>query len=332
MIKTFKKYFVPHKQNNHRPHFLRGRTIFTMTILTVILLIASVIGNYAVKKIHFLASIQSAFLVDLANEDRSTLGLKDLSINDKLVEAAQMKANDMAEKSYFAHISPDGKTPWYWIKQSGYTYVYAGENLAVNFFDSEDVEDAWMNSPTHKANILNNHYTEIGIATAPGMYKGKKTTFVVQMFASPKKSAVVSTVENTLTPKRAEASELAVDESFPQSETVVSDAGSVMTFVNPEATSVELSQTAEANNGTAEKIVYTNWFERMLVSPSLVVHYVYVVLASLIVFSLILKIFIEIRLQHPKNIAYGILLLVVVLFFMYVNRSILVNPTIVMGA
>jgi hypothetical protein len=77
----------------------------------------------------------------------------------------------------------------------------------ADFDDSEDVEKAWMNSPTHKANILNNRYTEIGISTAIGTYKGEKTTFVVQMFGTPKKS-VIGTLETTLTPKVAEASEV----------------------------------------------------------------------------------------------------------------------------
>ena len=61
-----------------------------------------------------------------------------------------MKAQDMATLGYFAHVSPDGKTPWYWIEKVGYDYQYAGENLAINFSDSKDVTNAWMASPLHK--------------------------------------------------------------------------------------------------------------------------------------------------------------------------------------
>ncbi len=96
-----------------------------------------------------------------------------------------MKADDMATKGYFAHTSPEGLTPWYWFAQVGYNYTYAGENLAINFNESKDVDTAWLASPTHRANILNSHYTEIGIATAQGMYKGVQATFVVQMFGTP---------------------------------------------------------------------------------------------------------------------------------------------------
>lgn len=330
MKKTLKKYFVPHPENDHKPHILREKAVFVMAIITIVLFFASFLGNRAVKNIKSLATIQSAFLVDLANEDRADLGLSQLAINDKLVNAATLKASDMAEKSYFAHISPEGKTPWYWIQKAGYSYVHAGENLAVNFEDSEDVERAWMNSPTHKANILSNKYTEIGISTAVGTYKGERTTFVVQMFGSPKKT-VAQNIENSLSTKVAEASEVKssgeVNEQVVEQTNVLAatpeasvvEEGNFMSFVNPEATPEELNQVEVSNSD--EKVTYTNWFERMLVSPTVVVSNLYVVLMALIIFSLVLKIFIEIRLQHPKNIAYGIILLGIVLVFMYLNNN-----------
>jgi len=111
--------------------------------------------------------------------------VSELKVSPILEKAAQMKADDMASKSYFAHNTPDGKTPWYWLEQAGYRYIYAGENLAVNFENSEDVETAWMNSPGHFLNIMNPKYTEIGIATSTGIYKGREAVFVVQMFGKP---------------------------------------------------------------------------------------------------------------------------------------------------
>jgi uncharacterized protein YkwD len=342
MKKTFKKYFVPHPGNDHKPHILRERSVFTIATVVVALFLISLAGTYIVKNIPSLASIQSAFLVDLANEDRASSGLKQLIINDKLTNAAQMKATDMGTKSYFAHTSPEGKTPWYWIDQAGYSYIYAGENLAVNFDESKDVENAWMNSPAHKANILNNHYTEIGIATAEGMYKGQKTMFVVQMFGSPKKSAVVQTLENTVTPKVAEAAEkpavVPIENkqvaSAPRTGKVVetpvsSPEETFMSFENPNASAEELAQ-IETNNAD-QHVTYTNWFQRALVSPSQVVHDAYLALAALIIFSLILKIFIEIRLQHPKNIAYGMILLAIIVFFMYMNAHVNPAPLVVIG-
>lgn len=129
--------------------------------------------------------ISSLGIIILTNKERADVGISRLLYNQTLVDSAQLKASDMAREGYFAHISPNGKTPWYWFKQRGYDFLYAGENLAVNFTNSQDINTAWMNSRGHKANILSKNFTEIGVATAQGMYQGKETTFVVQMFGSP---------------------------------------------------------------------------------------------------------------------------------------------------
>jgi hypothetical protein len=91
----------------------------------------------------------------------------------------------MAARQYFAHYSPDGTSPWYWFDEVGYVYAHAGENLAVHFSDSGEMVEAWMKSPTHRANIINQQYTEIGIGTARGRYEGFDTVFVVQLFGTP---------------------------------------------------------------------------------------------------------------------------------------------------
>lgn len=140
----------------------------------------------------YVAAVISAVLVELANDDREAQALHELTVNPKLVAAAQAKADDMAAKGYFAHETPDGYNSWHWFKQVGYRYLYAGENLAVNFNESSDVEKAWMASPTHRDNILNGNYTEIGIATAKGTYKGRDAIFAVQMFGTPSAAEVES--------------------------------------------------------------------------------------------------------------------------------------------
>jgi hypothetical protein len=124
-------------------------------------------------------------LSTLTNEVRAKEQLPTLTENPLLVKAAEMKAQDMAAKSYFAHVSPEGKSPWYWFDQAGYKYSFAGENLAVNFTDSEKVTEAWMNSPTHRANIVGGAYTEVGTGIATGTYKGHESVFVAQVYGRP---------------------------------------------------------------------------------------------------------------------------------------------------
>ena len=158
------------------------------TMLVVCLFAAAGMVDRYVKEMGtpYVAAVISAVLVDFANQDRTELALTELKVNPVLVAAAQAKADDMAAKSYFAHQSPEGFDSWHWFKEVGYDYKYAGENLAVNFSDSGDVEEAWMASPSHRENIVNPKYTEIGIAVATGTYQGRSTVFAVQMFGMPR--------------------------------------------------------------------------------------------------------------------------------------------------
>lgn len=155
--------------------------------LVILVVLIGIVPSFRTTVLDSLSAIYASVLVNLTNRDRVAANVSELKVNPLLEKAAQMKADDMASKSYFAHNTLDGKTPWYWFEQAGYEYIYAGENLAVNFEDSEDIETAWMNSKTHWLNIVNPKYTEIGIATSTGIYKGRQAIFVVQMFGTPSK-------------------------------------------------------------------------------------------------------------------------------------------------
>jgi uncharacterized protein YkwD len=174
------------KKNTTHP---KPASAVLLTVLLGLVLVFGVVAsnsNLRGKSKDLLSAVLATVLVDLTNADRATANLDGLTVNPLLENAARMKADDMAQKGYFAHNTPDGKTPWYWFIKAGYLYKYAGENLAVNFTESSEVEKAWMASPTHRLNILGKNYTEIGIATSTGMYQGKEVIFVVQMFGRPK--------------------------------------------------------------------------------------------------------------------------------------------------
>ena len=174
------------------PRYLKHEVVLGTAALVVCLFVAAGVVERMVREMGspYVAAVISAVLVDLANNDRAALALPELKVNPVLAAAAQAKANDMAAKSYFSHTSPEGFDSWHWFKEAGYDYQYAGENLAVNFSESSDVEKAWMSSPTHRDNIMSSKYAEIGIATAVGTYKGKTVTFAVQMFGTPKAEGV----------------------------------------------------------------------------------------------------------------------------------------------
>lgn len=104
-------------------------------------------------------------VLDLVNKERTNAGLKPLSLNSELSKVAMAKAKDMYDNNYFDHQSPTYGSPFDMMKAFGITYNTAGENIAKGQKSAEEVMNQWMNSPGHRANILNSSFTEIGIAT-----------------------------------------------------------------------------------------------------------------------------------------------------------------------
>lgn len=138
------------------------------------------------------SDITADMVIKLTNKARETANTAVLKKNDLLTQAAQKKAQDMIDHDYFAHVSPQGKSPWDWIEGSGYNYHFAGENLAINFTNAEDEQKAWMDSPLHRKNILNSDYQEIGVAVEKGVIGGNKTIVTVQEFGTKMPEAVAT--------------------------------------------------------------------------------------------------------------------------------------------
>ena len=139
-----------------------------------------------IPMVEVLDGITRQNLIILTNEDRISNNVEPLKENEKLNLSAEMKIVDMFENQYFEHNSPDNITPWYWIKEVGYDYSYAGENLAIDFKTANDMQNSLMKSELHKNNILNKNYTEIGIAIKAGIMDGVNTILVVYHFGNKK--------------------------------------------------------------------------------------------------------------------------------------------------
>lgn len=140
--------------------------------------------TYNTKNIN----LQSKNIIEITNKYRKENGdLVALKENSKLNFSAEKKLQDMFMKQYFEHASPEGVGVGDLGNQVAYEYIIIGENLALgNFKDDKALVDAWMNSPGHRANILNKRYTEIGVAVGKGTYNGKSVWMSVQHFALPK--------------------------------------------------------------------------------------------------------------------------------------------------
>lgn len=121
------------------------------------------------------------------NRERTLRGMPLLNMDSKLVRAAEKKVDDMFAHQYFAHVSPEGVDVSDIIKSVGYDYIAVAENLAMGGYESDaEVVAAWMGSPPHRRNILNERFTEIGIAAARGSYQGRTTWLAVQEFGMPR--------------------------------------------------------------------------------------------------------------------------------------------------
>ncbi len=184
-INLFLHLFIPQHTNNHR-----AKALHVDALLVYVLLFA--LFNLGIRAAHKVAPAVLGYATDInveqlltgTNAKRAEAGLSPLTLNGTLSVAAANKAADMFAKNYWAHNSPTGSTPWDFVTGAGYHYTVAGENLAKNFSTSQGVVDAWMASPSHRANVLKAGYRDVGFAVVNGTLNGEETTLVVQMFGA----------------------------------------------------------------------------------------------------------------------------------------------------
>lgn len=198
-----KKWLIAGKHNNYHPHLLRplGLSLVVALLLGVNLL-QNVTAAHHFQVLGYATNINSSDIISLTNQQRASNGLPSLSYNSKLTQAAQNQASYMFEKDYWAHYAPDGTSPWSFITAAGYSYSTAGQNLAKDFDTSSGVVTGWMNSPEHRANIVNSSFVDTGVAVMNGTLQGSPTTLVVAFYASPKAApAPAPAPSRTTTPK-----------------------------------------------------------------------------------------------------------------------------------
>lgn len=218
MIKKFSHYFLPHPDNNHRALLLQPS--FLALFIAIYILNQSFIKSFTIARpgvLGYSSEITISKVLSQTNNERAKIGLPELTFNSTLSQSAMLKANDMFANNYWAHTSPQNKSPWDFFKTAGYEYSVAGENLAKDFYDTESLMRAWMNSPTHRENIVKDKYQEIGIAVVNGVLGGVKTTLVVQHFGTPRNGVVLASTpptDNNLAPVAPSISPLQISKYF----------------------------------------------------------------------------------------------------------------------
>jgi len=193
VAKLLSVLFIPQRKNNYKA--LLAQPGFLAIFLCLYILNQSIIRSIAIVRpgvLGFSSEITSSKVLDQTNQQRIQAGLEPLRYSQILSKSAQAKADHMFANNYWAHNAPDGTTPWDFFKQVDYQYQIAGENLAKDFYDTSSLMSAWMKSPTHRDNIVNPKYKEIGIGVVNGTLSGIKTTLVVQHFATPLNESLLS--------------------------------------------------------------------------------------------------------------------------------------------
>ena len=300
--KLISEFFIPCHSNNHKPKLLRTQSL---TLIVVILALLKVtIALYIFYFTAYQAKMSedmTAQILALVNRDRTAQNLKPLSLNTVLNSSALSKANNMVANNYFAHYSPDGKKPWDFIDRNSYAYLFVGENLAMNFTSAESAHQALMLSPSHKENIMNDKYLDIGLAVVSGEIAGKNTNVLVELFAV-KAEIPVKLVLTKEMPKVKSISSLAKAEVSP----------------NSQIESNQLTQVKSFDNIPDKDII--NQDKRM----ALLNNFMLGMMAFLFI-ALIINIIIKAEIQHKPVIVQTMLAIICLTGLIYLNFNFLEN-------
>ena len=324
-----KLIFVPGQANNFRPKFLTSRVLLYCLLVLFILKIITVPFLIYFPKSALFGDISKIALIKMLNHDRKEAGLGPLKENTVLNNAAVLKAQDMLAKDYFSHQSPEGITPWHWFKIAGYNYKVAGENLAIGFLDSGEVNQAWLDSPSHKANLLNSNYKDVGIAVLTGDFQGNETTVVVQLFGTPQQTIAgpkVQTKEQvkkeTATPT-AENAEVEEHSFFStSSEASVKEATGTQTL-SSEFTSIKKEVVPVLKE--AQKKAIFNFLFFLTLDYSKVIQIIIYGFLALIILALIINIFVRIDIQHVDLILKTLGFIAVLVLFILVDQGVMIK-------
>jgi len=322
IISTLKLVFIPSERNNYRPKFLDSNFLFYCVLALFLLKIISFSLFFYLPKTAFFADISKALLVELTNKERESTGLSPLKENFKLDNAAFLKAQDMLNFDYFSHQSPQGITPWHWFLEAGYNYQIAGENLGIGFLDSEEIYKAWSDSSSHKANLLNTRYKDIGIAVLKGDFKGSETTVVVQLFGTfkeeinkefKKESENLSGIES-----KEEVTEEIQEENQQEQEEIEEEEISPQELAGFEEEKPIFYQEAQMD-------LKFNLFKFMTKDYNNLLQIIATYLLYGVILGLVLNIFIRFDIQHEDLILKTIFFIIVFLIFIIAEKNILIT-------
>lgn len=353
--KLLNDFFIPNPNNDYKPKSLQPRSLVVITTSAIVVkILVTIFLFFTYPTPAELSAIISQNMISLINQSRTQQGLLPLKENTSLNQYALLKGQDMVKRDYFAHDTPEGKRPWEWINKSNYDYVYAGENLAIDFTSAETVHEAFLNSESHRRNILNPKYLEVGIAVLNGEMSGHKTILLVEFFGTQRKD--ISTLAKKPTENKVAQVSPAVKKTVSQTKAVTTPAKTTKKTVVPVATPktvVEVPKTTKTQvvlnpktagaydeeniiNPVVDQIptsITNDIFENqgMVVFSekteqeswvNIAIDYSNILFVAFLIFlliSLLLNIFIRIQVQHTSVILQSVAVIALILALMLVK-------------
>jgi len=313
--------FIPCKENNYRPKFLESNFLIYYIALLLILKLVTFAVLIHLPNTIFFADISHSSLIRLTNEERGLIGVSSLKENELLNQAAYLKAQDMMNQDYFSHQSPAGITPWYWFKKVGYDYDVAGENLGIGFLDSEEIYLAWDNSPSHKANLLNPEYQDIGIAVLSGDFNGSQTTVVVQLFGCLEEKLAIKETKEDKQEKTEETEQVDQEIEQEQEQEQVSEKIRIAGLEKAVLGGTYIESVAEKK----EKEFKFKFFEFMALNYDDFIQKITFYSLLFIVFCLFINIFVKFNIQHKDLIFKIVIFVCVLILFIFLNKSFIIQ-------
>lgn len=324
----FQIIFIPCTENNYKPRFLESKFLLYYCFALLILKLITFSFILCFQQSAFFADLSRGAITFLTNQERESIGLNQLEENPILVEAASQKAQDMLEHDYFSHESPEGITPWYWFEKAGYNYESAGENLAIGFLDSEEVILAWENSPSHRANLLNPQYKEIGIAVATGDFNGSEVAVVVQLFGNPSGKNAEPMIEQPAKTQQIEPEESGQTEIEQKEEKEIVETAHTKEITGQEVAGGNKENEFKLVSGQAiikEETLAFKFFKFMSLDyPGIVQNIIFYSL-MIITLSLILNIVVKINIQNKRLILKTAVFIALLILFIYSDKELMVQ-------
>jgi uncharacterized protein YkwD len=326
---SLRHFLIPSEHNDFSPRVLQKTASLLMAGLVLLTFVITNLQTVLWQSSdRLVGSVLPAVVVDATNAARQKEKVPTLVRSVKLDEAATYKARHMATAGYFAHFSPDGVSPWYWFALVEYPYARAGENIAIHFSDSKAVVAAWLDSPAHRANILDSDFLEIGVGTAEGMYRGKKTVFVVQLFATPAAPLQPMRVTTEVLQGGVMTEELV----SPVADTDVAGGESGMigqSYISTTSGLVALPHETHESSAVVA-VAGTSVASVLATTPNTILRGLYLGLGGVVASLLVLSVLLSWRRTEPLRVAYGVLLLCLMTGLFYLHS--LLTTSVVIAA